>query len=263
MKKGFAWLMGLLVIAMASQAAAGTWTTNQFFYKPSLGARGENEKALYDSGLDQVDTRLGKEIWLGDPNYGNTLPSAITAIGSSNVTLRVPAGTYPLSAALTVPANITLQLECGAVIALGNYNLTVNGPFKAGLYQVFSCTGSGVVAFGGLCSTAYPEWWGTNGLQAAINASGIFKVQLTQPLYTIASGLTIPNVPGKAGLEIVGVGDPPPPENTGGTPSIFAAPVTIQASASMDKMIYAAFPSINPVLSKVRLDGNSLANYGL
>jgi len=35
--------------------------------------------------------------------------------------------------------------------------LTINGYFDAGLYQVFSCTGTGAVVYTG---RKYPEWWG-------------------------------------------------------------------------------------------------------
>jgi hypothetical protein len=39
--------------------------------------------------------------------------------------------------------------------------LTLNGPFEAGLYQVFSCTGTGSVVFGsGSYRETYPEWCG-------------------------------------------------------------------------------------------------------
>jgi hypothetical protein len=163
MKKGFAWLIGLLlVIAMASQAAAGTWTTDQFFYKPGLGARGQDEKALSDSGRDRVDTRLGKEIWLGDPNYGNTLQSALAAIGSSPALLRVPQGTWSIAGNLTIPANVSLRVERGAILSLSNKAaLTINGMLQAGPYKIFS--GSGTVSLGSTKAEAYPEWWGVTG----------------------------------------------------------------------------------------------------
>jgi parallel beta-helix repeat protein len=163
MQKIIAWFGGLLLgLAWCSMAYAGTLTTNEFFYKPSLGARGVQEKGAFDSGLDRVDARLGKELWVGDPKMGNTLQEAITAIGSDKVILRLPAGTYSITENLTVPGNVTLKVEQGALLAIGNgKTLTINGSIEAGLYQTFSCTGTGKVAFGaGYYKTVRPEWWG-------------------------------------------------------------------------------------------------------
>lgn len=58
-------LVLLMAVFLATQAAAGTWTDNQFVYKPSLGAKGETEKNTFDSGLDRVDAHLGKYKTLG------------------------------------------------------------------------------------------------------------------------------------------------------------------------------------------------------
>jgi hypothetical protein len=109
--------IGLMILVswlgFSDLTLAGTWTANDFLYKPSLGARGEAEKHTYDSGLDRVDARLGKEIWVGDPNYGSTLQAAVGVIDSDSVILRVPAGAHEISADLTIPANITLKVERG------------------------------------------------------------------------------------------------------------------------------------------------------
>jgi len=152
-------LLGTFLIF--SQAAAGTWTANEFSYKPALGARGETEKNAYDSGQDRVDARLGKERWVGDPSLGDTAQAAVTALGSTTATLRVPRGTHTISADFTVPANITLMVERGAVFAIATgKTLTINGGFHARLYQAFSCAGTGKVVFGaGSVQEVYPEWF--------------------------------------------------------------------------------------------------------
>ena len=81
--KEFGVFLGLFLTGVFILPAwAGTLTTNKFFYKPSPGAHGETEKNTFDAGLDRIDPRLGKEIWVGDPNYGATLQDAVTAIGS-------------------------------------------------------------------------------------------------------------------------------------------------------------------------------------
>jgi hypothetical protein len=198
----------IAVFLVAIPAVAGTWTPNNFIYKPSLGARGAGEKATFDTGLDRIDARLGKEIWVGDPGSGTTLQSAVTAIGSTPTILRVPAGTYSIAANLTVPANITLKAQRGAILSIATgVTLTINGGLDAGLYQVFSWTGTGKVVFGsGAVTKVYPEWWGARGdnatdntaaLQAAATACGATQVlQLSPGTYCFTStpsnyGLTV------------------------------------------------------------------------
>ena len=84
MKRISVLLLGLLLTGVFTLPAwTGTLTTNKFFYKPSLGARGDTEKKSFDASMDRIDARLGKEIWVGDPNYGTTFQDAITAIGTS------------------------------------------------------------------------------------------------------------------------------------------------------------------------------------
>jgi hypothetical protein len=162
MKRRTLAIIGVLLLALP--AVAGTWTPNNFIYKPSIGARGEVEKQTFDSSLDRIDARLGKVIWVGDPNYGSTLSSAITAIGANNVILRVPAATHGITANLTVPANITLQVERGAILSIATgVTLNINGGFEAGPYQCLSRTGTGQVVFGaGSVQEVKVVWFGTN-----------------------------------------------------------------------------------------------------
>lgn len=176
-------MMGLIALFLAfffvAQAIPGTWTSNNFIYKPSLGARGTTEKNSYDAGLDRVDARLSKEIWVGDPNYGATVQSVVTAIAAANVTLRIPAGTWNITDNLIIPANVHLKVERGAVFAVATTKtLTINGGLEAGLYQIFSCAGTGKVVFGpGAVKEVYPEWWtenitpGTTDMTAALLAA--------------------------------------------------------------------------------------------
>jgi hypothetical protein len=197
--------IGLVIVILhltvfSGQALGGAWSPNNFLYKPSLGARGASEKASFDASLDRLDARLGKETWIGDPNYGTTLQEALTVIGASNIILRVPAGSYSVSADVTVPANVALRMERGATLTVTNAKtLTINGPFTAGRFQVISCTGTGKVLFGpGAVQEVYPEWWGglgdgvTECGPAFIAALAAFphKVKLTQGTYNWSSGNT-------------------------------------------------------------------------
>jgi hypothetical protein len=206
------WVARLLILGAISflitEARAGSWTAHEFIYKPALGAKGATEKNTFDSGLDRMDARLGKQIWVGDPNYGTTFQNAITAIGSNSAILRIPAGTHSIAADLTVPANITLRPERGAVFAIATtITLTINGGLQAGLDQIFSCSGTGKVIFGpGAVKVAYPQWWGAaadwNGatgtdnyapIQAAV-ASGVPRVYLSWgPGYGVSQPVCLPD----------------------------------------------------------------------
>lgn len=102
--------------------------------------------------------------WLNPNVSAQSLQSAITSIGSQTRTLSLPDGTYRISSNLTIPPNITMKPEPGAVFNIANgITLTINGPFEAGLCQKFSCQGTGRVVFGtGAVKEVYPEWWATN-----------------------------------------------------------------------------------------------------
>jgi len=202
------WVVRLLLLGavalLVTEAQAGVWTANGFIYKPAVGARGDLQKDTFDSGLDQVDARLGKQVWVGDPNYGTTFQDAVTAIESSNVTLHVPAGTHSISADLSIPANIALKPVKGAVFSIANTKtLTINGPLEAGLYQIFSCTGTGKVVFGGPVREVYPQWWASTptatAFQAAVTAGKVFVATGSYDINTevsVPSNRTITFAPG-------------------------------------------------------------------
>lgn len=153
-------ITGILLLAIV--AVAGTWTPNNFIYKPSTGARGEGEKTTFDSGLDRVDARLGKETWVGDPGNGTTLQEAITAIGGNQATLRIPSGTWNINSNFSIPANVTLKPERGAILSIANgVTLTINGNLDAGTYQIFAWTGTGALSLANAKITqTLPQWFG-------------------------------------------------------------------------------------------------------
>jgi len=96
--------------------------------------------------------------------------------GAANTT------TYTFSTTEVIPSNITLWIEAGALIAddASNADLTINGPIKHGLHQVFNWgNGSGTLSVGSLIPALYPEMFGAiDGtadevqINAALDASG-------------------------------------------------------------------------------------------
>lgn len=191
------WIFGLLMVAAVSPwpVWAGTLTPHEFIYKPSLGARGAEEKLAFDAGLDRLDARLGKEIWVGDPNYGVTLQHALSAIGSNNAILRIPSGTQTIAANLTIPANITLKMERGVMLAIADgVTLSLNGGLDAGLYQIFSCFGTGRVMFApGTVVQVYPQWWGAKGDGIANDTAAITAALAANSCVYVPAGTYLVN----------------------------------------------------------------------
>ncbi len=146
------------ILLLAAAAMAGTWSPNNFFYQPALDARGSTEKNNFDTGLNRVDTHLGSYKTLGDPGYG-TLAEALSTIGSTNVTLTIPATTVTVGVNTTIGTNIALRVFKGGKFSVNSgVTLTINGPVDAGPYQIFA--GSGTVTLGGV-STIYDLWYAT------------------------------------------------------------------------------------------------------
>jgi hypothetical protein len=109
-----------------------------------------------------VDARLGKEIWVGDPGRETTVQGAVNGVGGNQTLLRIPAGTWSINGNFTIPANVTLKPERGAILSIATgVTLTINGGLDVGLHQIFSWSGTGKVVFGpGAVKSVHPEWWG-------------------------------------------------------------------------------------------------------
>lgn len=177
-----------------------------------LTLNSNGEATIYLSGSTKLvlKTSTGASVWTMDsvttPNdyfidaaaYGSNqagIEAAITSIGANNRTLNISPGTWSITGDMVIPSNIALRMDNGAVLAIATTKtLTINGSLEAGLYQIFSCIGTGKVVFGdGAVDFVRCEWWGAvpNGttdclsaMQAAVDS---FPVSATsQP--TITSG---------------------------------------------------------------------------
>jgi hypothetical protein len=98
----------------------------------------------------------------GDLGIQATIQSAITDIGASERTLYIPVGTWSITSDLTIPSNIMLRVEQGAILNVATAKtLTINGGLDAGLYQIFDCVGTGEVVFAiNSLREGFPQWWG-------------------------------------------------------------------------------------------------------
>ena len=129
----------------------------------------------------ETSARTRNNVWLSPANipsitrydhisdYDADFDEAIADIATTETTLIVDEA-CTMSANTIVPSTLSLRVLKGCPIDRGGYKLTINGPFEAGLYQVFS--GNGDVVFGsGSIDKAYSEWWGIDGVsdQTEIN----------------------------------------------------------------------------------------------
>ena len=102
-------------------------------------------------------------IWTVISDYADDLTIAINTIGSTQ-TLLIINKAITLTSSDIVPSNICLWIvEGGSIIRAGGFTLTINGPFEAGLYQVFSGFTSGVTFGHSAIKMAIPQWWGATG----------------------------------------------------------------------------------------------------
>jgi hypothetical protein len=100
--------------------------------------------ATKDFAVPEIDART-----YGPEGSQDTIIAAIIAIGSGKRLLYLSPVTWTITKNLTIPANITLKPEKGAVIDIAdNKTLTINGGIEAGAYEIFSCSGNGMVVFG-------------------------------------------------------------------------------------------------------------------
>jgi len=158
------------------------------------GFIGEQDFSSYDGSDNRTFTRAtstGGTITLNKVGrevdvyvcYGQGLPvyqrgmiaNALAAIGANKETIVLRPETWAIDGDLTIPSNVSLKIPKGAILEIATgKTLTINGPIECGLYQVFSCVGTGKVVFG---STSIDElcveWWGAVGDETTDDTAAI------------------------------------------------------------------------------------------
>jgi len=111
-----------------------------------------------------IQSKLREFVSIGDYGADSTgsasSNTALTNAQNYSQWVFIPSGTFRISSNLTVTSS--LWMPKGAMFSVdAGVTLTINGSFEAGIYQVF--TGSGTVVFGGGTATIneLPEWRGS------------------------------------------------------------------------------------------------------
>lgn len=112
--------------------------------------------------------------------------TAIKAMAKGG-TLQLSPGRYRISAPLTIPPQIALAFQDGAMLAPDKeIRVRIEGPIQAGLWPIFA----GAVQLAGPLREIYPQWFGARGdgthddapaLQTAIDAASGTGVRLFVP----------------------------------------------------------------------------------
>ncbi len=116
----------------------------------------------------------------------------------------VPGGhTYYVGSDLTIPENITLQIQRGAILNVEKgATLTINGDIKAGPWRIF--TGHGTISGEPQGDFVRPQWWGTD-TAALQNAVRFKRVHLGTGTFTVDSAILIGSntyITGEPGCQI-------------------------------------------------------------
>lgn len=168
----------------------------------------KSDAKIFGEGLINVFSYATEQV----PGYGycheGTIEDALADIGSDNKTLYIPNGTWrisPASFSLIIPSNVGLKVEHGVILEIAdNCTLTINGPFQAGLYQVFDYIGTGVVSLGeGICSEIYSGWWNEEGL---VVKKAYSRTNMATGNNYVFFTLTIPNLAQAAMAKITCIG---------------------------------------------------------
>jgi len=157
--------------------AIGLVLLSTIVYAASTDYKVDNQGRVWSSDL------ITKSPWVDVRAYA-TLALANTAAYDAGKTLLITKECI-LTANTTLTAAVVV-IKGGSFTKASTYTLTINGPFEAGLYPVFSGFDAGDVTFGtGTVKEVYPEWWGANTIPGTTDMS----VEILSALDSINEGM--------------------------------------------------------------------------
>jgi hypothetical protein len=168
------YLKGKYKLILKTSADVTVWTLD------NVQGMGDWEEGKYYADASETDQ--------GATGTGNSIAAHLATIGSENAIIKLAntsgsaTTSYTVSTAITIPANVTLEIEPGALIVegTGSPTVTINGGFKpsniAG--QIFSGWEAGDITLANI-GMVYAEWWysGSGSYHTAFNcalASGTY-----------------------------------------------------------------------------------------
>jgi len=183
--------------------------------------------------------------------YPSGIAALVSTIGSTDKATiwfrntSTPTTSYTITAC-TIPANINLRFDRGAMLSVGSgVTVTIAGGIEAGPWQIFNTSGGGSVVISNSVDVMYAEWWGavagdgsddTAAIQAAVTCAArhadghVGVIRLLGGTYNISSTIT-----SSYGYTLVGSGNRDHPDASGdvGTYLYTASDITMfQISAS-------------------------------
>lgn len=157
--------------------------------------------AVYSTTSSTTDGSF--ELWVSRFDYDNDQKFAMvisksgyTSVTYDNIIIdSVVLGTYSITTDITVTVNISIPKGVIYSIATGK-TLTFSGLFQAGLYQVFSCVGTGSVAFSKKLNPRVEWWGGWEGTVPSVSATTNYN-SLVAAMASCAGGIYIELPPGR------------------------------------------------------------------
>jgi len=136
---------------------------------------------------------------IGDGTHDDSA-TITTAINKANDgTLLFPLGTYKISSNVISPSNVTIWFTSGAKLSIDSgISFTINGKLDAGLRQIFSGSGTVVIAKGAV-ESLIPQWWGavgdginddTSAFTTCITCAGTTNISIVPSNYKITNDIT-------------------------------------------------------------------------
>ena len=181
----------------------------------------------------------------------------IARLNGAEGTIRIPAGTHAVLSDVTVPENVSLKFDKGAILSVASgKTLTINGPVDACLWQIFA--GAGTVAGKPQITAAYPQWFGAVGDGVTDDTTALQKSINFGNHNIIPSGTYLVT---KASLESLADYALKPSDNS---VIDFAANAVIKLETGVDvRHIIGGTGVTNITMHDVNIDGNNSACNGL
>jgi hypothetical protein len=135
-----------------------------------------------------------------------TIAWVAAQLSGVNADLELPSFTYTFGSNYTIPANIHLVPQYGAILSYGTTNLNIAGPLDPVKWPIFS--GTGTLTLNPAClDYVRPEWWtanttpGTTDMTSAIRSADVAGVASGLPVFyspgtrLLSSGITLSALP--------------------------------------------------------------------